>query len=1691
MTDDTQVTTDETPTPPDSETELAGGSYEIIKKRLRSQSDVLLERVNKLNAARKDIFGALDNHLLAQDRILTDNNCIPRDMQPLGNLLLFGYQVVMGLKKSAKVEDVFSVYEFKDNSFHQLSESFLGDKSFVRDFLDLYNYFRESLFSTFYKDETRLLMVFQVGKKAGDIRVFKWSLNTDGSLTYVNNRAEREVPMPPQHDFDWHRTTRDMHRSGRHPHISIDERVFVETVGGDLTVKIEDNTNDGSGIYSEDVNEKDQTLDDAEIHYAILEHMILLKIKPYREESFRYLIYNEKTQKASRIDDIEQCAIRLPEDDGLIFPRGYYLESGEYKRFDLETAHMRYRNTIRSSNGEDFLYIFYNDELGEYVLLQYNIIEKKVELPIHCHGYSIYNDGKMVYFKSDNEPKRNHGIQIWQTPFVHEEKLTQIQPDNELARIGNKDLVRGISDLRSIYHMLRTDNIYLGLYQQIVKRVTNTLDFHHWLDKKETFQPKEILQEINQTSKDALEEYEKVVQIRKSTENALRSTQGAVADLIRSIEGRTYATVDEYVSVLATLQKERGKTISLRDLRYIDIASVEDLETQLGASYEKVAGNCVDFLLTPSALTPLIEKLKTYESSIDGLEKSKEMEELQEQVDSVNESLNLLTELVNNLQIEDATQTTTIIDSISEVYTHVNQLRAQLKNKMHELHSGELAAEFEAQFKLLNQTASNFLENVDTLAQCEESMMRIMVQLEELEGKFSDFDEYIDKLSEKREEIYSAFNNRKVQLQESINRKSNNLWKSADRILNSISNRLKQLKDIEEMHAYFAGDTMVHKVQDIVKKLAEFGDSVKSEDIAGRLKSLQQEGSRQLKDKKDLFADGENVISLGGFKFLTNNQSVDLTTVQRDEHLYFHLTGTEFFEKIEDEEFATTKSFWNLEWISETHEIYRSEYLAYKFLHACETSSQPLTVVDLHELTRKAHKAIHAKNASKKKQASTEFKELLNILRTFSRGSYEEGYQKGVHDMDAVRILVEICPLYFAAKTLRYHPTTRALANLFWKLGPKSKSKTLLGQKVKSFGLVRRISETTAIHPEYIEQLREQMQEYFQNLDFVADPVYLKAAADYLFEELMNHPQKEPEYFPVNKKAFALYLGFRDFLQEKKSLTKFDATIKSLGGDIGSRLSIVRDWVTAYVSTLSTQTDSANPYLMEAIFLVLQETLDNRLDGDIKESSVQQSETSAEVNDMLGNHPRIEKGSLRLEVSEFLIRLSEFSDKHIPSYRKYVQRKHLLLEQQKEMMRLDEYKPKIMNSFVRNKLIDTTYLPLIGANLAKQMGAYGDEKRTDLMGLLLLISPPGYGKTTLMEYIANRLGLIFMKINCPSIGHSVTSLDPTQAPNATAREEVDKLNLSLEMGNNVMIYLDDIQHTNPEFLQKFISLCDAQRKIEGVYRGKTRTYDLRGKRVSVVMAGNPYTESGEKFQIPDMLVNRADVYNLGDVQGGHEEAFALSYIENALTSNPATNKIATRSQTDVFEFVKIAKTGEVETNNFEANYSQDEIREIASIFTKLLQIQKVVLQVNEQYIYSAAQDETYRTEPKFLLQGSYRNMNKMVEKISPVMNEKELKQLIQDHYTDEAQLLTTGAEFNLLRFKEMMNWLAKEEKKRLQYIREEFRKNNALGGQEGEPLNQILGQVNVFNERFADLTDSLLNKNTRIMNYLETKKKKP
>ncbi|MGH3585936.1 MAG: ATP-binding protein, partial [Pseudonocardia sp.] len=465
---------------------------------------------------------------------------------------------------------------------------------------------------------------------------------------------------------------------------------------------------------------------------------------------------------------------------------------------------------------------------------------------------------------------------------------------------------------------------------------------------------------------------------------------------------------------------------------------------------------------------------------------------------------------------------------------------------------------------------------------------------------------------------------------------------------------------------------------------------------------------------------------------------------------------------------------------------------------------------------------------------------------------------------------------------------------------------------------------------------------------------------------------------------------------------------------------------------------------------------------------------SATVEGLLGTHPRITGRRLELRLGEVLTRCQTFREERVPGFRAYQQQRNALVEAERARLRLEEFQPKVMSGFVRNHLLDEVYLPLIGDNLARQLGAAGEDKRTDRSGLLLLISPPGYGKTTLMEYVASRLGLVFVKVNGPALGHGVTSVDPGEAPNATARQEVEKINFALESGSNVLLYLDDIQHTSPELLQKFISLCDAQRRMEGVWDGRTRTYDLRGKRFAVCMAGNPYTEEGRRFRVPDMLANRADVWNLGDVLSGKDELFALSYVENALTSNPVLTPLSTRERSDIRLLVRLARGDDgVQPDQLSHAYSAAELDEVRSVLRKVLRVQQVVMTNNQAYIASAAMADASRTEPPFLLQGSYRNMNKLTERVVPAMNDDELERVIDDHYVGEAQTLTSGAEANLLKLAELRGRMGPEQAQRWAAVKAAFLREKALGGAEDDPMTRAVGAVGMLADRVGEIRTAI------------------
>jgi hypothetical protein len=282
---------------------LEGGSYDVIRRRLLSQAAALGEKAEALNARRKKLFGGQELTLLETSRVRTEHNCVPRDVVSVSGQLLFGFQVFIGLKSETTVADVFSLYRFAkldgaqaagEGGAYDLSPvpadatpAFLTNPDFVKEFTDVFRYFKNARLLQLRRTDTRLLAVVQIGDSVRDAKVFRFAIDARGAVSYMDARGEEDYRPPRSHAFTWTPTTRENQVSGRHPHMNIGNEVFVETVGGDLTVKVENNTEDGLGVYREPVTDPNQTLDDAEIAYAKVGGLILLKIKPFREETTR------------------------------------------------------------------------------------------------------------------------------------------------------------------------------------------------------------------------------------------------------------------------------------------------------------------------------------------------------------------------------------------------------------------------------------------------------------------------------------------------------------------------------------------------------------------------------------------------------------------------------------------------------------------------------------------------------------------------------------------------------------------------------------------------------------------------------------------------------------------------------------------------------------------------------------------------------------------------------------------------------------------------------------------------------------------------------------------------------------------------------------------------------------------------------------------------------------------------------------------------------------------------------------------------------------------------------------------------------------------------------------------------------------------------------------------------------------
>ncbi|MEU1698699.1 DNA repair ATPase [Streptomyces pseudogriseolus] len=1598
-----------------------GGAYQVLRDRLTARAAELARRAEALNRRRAEEFGAPELRLTATGRLRTERTAAPRDVVAVGDVLLLGYEPRPRPDRDIAVGDVLAAH---DRDLNRLPDDavpgLLDDPAFLREFAALHRYYRQARLLRLRRVEGKLLAVFQTGEKPGDIRVLRWSVTDDGHVTFLDARGDRDHAQRPPDDIEWTPATREDHVLGRHPHVSVQGEVFVDTLGGTLTVKTENDTGTPDGIHSEPVDEPLQSLADADIAHARVGPLILLRILPYKETAHRHLVFNTLTRTVVRLDGIGQGCRRLPEDQGIVFAGGHCLAAGGHKTYDLDTEGMEFEREVRSPYGEDVLYAFHAPARGRSLLLSYNQIREAVATPMACHGWALFDDGRLTLLRPEgDEPARVHPVQLWDTPYLSDARAAA-QPVGEgpLARVGNADLVRGVSDCLSLARAAAETTPTAEIYATLAAACVRALDTHHWLGDPEVGDLRTPLEEVRATAEQVLAEFETVTDLTRRAAEALDEAAERITAVVRRLRGEQPREAAAWVRGLTELRQAQGHLLTLKEMRYADHGRIDALAADADDDLASFGHRAVAFLAREDAFAAHHAALERLHADIEAVATTAGAAPLAARLDELADGLRTVTEVVAGLDIADATVRTGVLERVADALGGVNRARASLDTRRRSLLDREARAGFAAELTLLGQTVTGALAAAGDPDACDDQMARVLAQLEELESRFAEFDDVLGELADRRAEMYDAFSARKQALTDARARRAAQLASAAERVLETITRRSAALADADAVSTYFASDPLVSKVRRSADDLRALGDRVRAEELDGRLRSAREEAARALRDRADLYADGGRTLRLGAHRFAVSTQPFDLTVVPHQDGLALALTGTDYRAPVTDPALLADRPLWDRHLPSESPGVSRAEHLAARLLH--EHGPDALAGAD----------------------------DLAALVRTAAEEAYDEGYERGVHDHDATAILTALLPLHDGAGALRHAAAVRAHALLFWAHGTTEPERADLTRRARSLARVRDAFGA----PPALDALRDELARAVgeRDPDAAARP---QACAAYLLDELTTGP----DGFVISARARTLLDKFRRTVAGEA----YDEDLTALA-DLGARRQLVEAWLTAYARAAGEEADAGD--LAEAV------AAEQCPDVPRYESDAPLTVT---VEGLVSAHPRITDRRLALRLDEFLARTDAFRAREVPAFRAFQRRRAALVTAERARLRLDDHRPRVTAAFVRNRLVDEVYLPLIGDSLAKQLGTTGESARTGAGGLLLLLSPPGYGKTTLMEYVAHRLGLVLVRVSGPALGHGVTSLDPAEAPNATARQEVEKINFALAAGGNTLLHLDDIQHTSPELLQKFIPLCDATRRVEGVWQGEPRTYDLRGKRFAVCMAGNPYTESGEVFRVPDMLANRADVWNLGDVLTGKEDVFALSFVENALTANPVLAPLAGRDRADLDLLIRLASDDPTaRPDRLLHPYAPTELDRVLAVLRHLLTARRTVLAVNAAYIASAARSDDARTEPPFLLQGSYRNMNKIAQRIQPVMNDAELSAVVEDHYTAEAQTLTTGAEANLLKLAELRGTLTAEQAARWAEVKAAHVRTLTLGGPD-DALTRAVSALALLGDRIAAVESAI------------------
>src|SRR5690606_11308272 len=149
------------------------------------------------------------------------------------------------------------------------------------------------------------------------------------------------------------------------------------------------------------------------------------------------------------------------------------------------------------------------------------------------------------------------------------------------GRIGNTELVRGISEFYSIGRMINNQSVSLRLYEELSVAAKKIFDNYYWINDSEAKPIAEVMKEITATAELVIDEFEKVESIRQQSAKAMLEAEAEQEKILQSVRPENWTLVEEYVNALGQLRRQRGHLATIREYRYIDVERIAALDTKL------------------------------------------------------------------------------------------------------------------------------------------------------------------------------------------------------------------------------------------------------------------------------------------------------------------------------------------------------------------------------------------------------------------------------------------------------------------------------------------------------------------------------------------------------------------------------------------------------------------------------------------------------------------------------------------------------------------------------------------------------------------------------------------------------------------------------------------------------------------------------------------------------------------------------------------------------------------------------------------------------------------------------------------------------------------------------------------------------------------------------------------------------